>query len=110
MKIILLFLSFLIWIQPGFGKVKIQKPRSQHPTAFAIIIDEITLEKTKGSVEAYRDALEADGLATYIISDSWKSPEQVKAEIVKIYKRKPTLEGVVFIGDIPIALVGMHSI
>lgn len=105
MKIILLFLSFLIWIQPGFGKVKIQKPRSQHPTAFAIIIDEITLEKTKGSVEAYRDALEADGLATYMISDSWKNPEQVKAEIVKIYKRKPTLEGVVFIGDIPIALV-----
>lgn len=105
MKIILLFLSFLIWIQPGFGKVKIQKPRSQHPTAFAIIIDETTLEKTKRSVEAYRDALEADGLATYMISDSWKNPEQVKAEIVKIYKRKPTLEGVVFIGDIPIALV-----
>lgn len=105
MRIILLFLSFLLWIQPGFGKVKIQKPLSQHPTAFAIIIDETTLGKTKKSVEAYRDALEADGLATYIISDSWKNPEQVKAEIVKIHKRKPTLEGVVFIGDIPIALV-----
>ena len=45
MKIIL-FLSLLIWVIPGFGKVKIQKPRSQHVTAFAIIVDEMTLEKT----------------------------------------------------------------
>lgn len=57
MKIIL-FLSLLIWVIPGFGKVKIQKPRSQHVTAFAIIVDEMTLEKTGGAVEAYRDALE----------------------------------------------------
>ena len=51
MKIIL-FLSLLIWVIPGFGKVKIQKPRSQHVTAFAIIVDEMTLEKTGGAVEA----------------------------------------------------------
>lgn len=56
MKIIL-FLSLLIWVIPGFGKVKIQKPKSQHVTAFAIIVDEMTLEKTGGAVEAYRDAL-----------------------------------------------------
>ena len=77
MKIIL-FLSLLIWVIPGFGKVKIQKPRSQHVTAFAIIVDEMTLEKTGGAVEAYRDALEADGLSTYIVSGNWKNPDEVK--------------------------------
>ena len=104
MKIIL-FLSLLIWVIPGFGKVKIQKPRSQHVTAFAIIVDEMTLEKTGGAVEAYRDALEADGLSTYIVSGNWKNPDEVKAEIIKLNKRKPVLEGVVFIGDIPVALI-----
>ena len=104
MKIIL-FLSLLIWVIPGFGKVKIQKPKSQHVTAFAIIVDEMTLEKTGGAVEAYRDALEADGLSTYIVSGNWKNPDEVKAEIIKLNKRKPVLEGVVFIGDIPVALI-----
>ena len=85
MKIIL-FLSLLIWVIPGFGKVKIQKPRSQHVTAFAIIV-------------------EADGLSTYIVSGNWKNPDEVKAEIIKLNKRKPVLEGVVFIGDIPVALI-----
>ena len=99
MKIIL-FLSLLIWVIPGFGKVKIQKPRSQHVTAFAIIVDEMTLEKTGGAVEAYRD-----GLSTYIVSGNWKNPDEVKAEIIKLNKRKPVLEGVVFIGDIPVALI-----
>ena len=100
MKIIL-FLSLLIWVIPGFGKVKIQKPRSQHVTAFAIIVE----EKPGGAVEAYRDALEADGLSTYIVSGNWKNPDEVKAEIIKLNKRKPVLEGVVFIGDIPVALI-----
>ena len=104
MKIILIF-SLLIWVIPGFGKVKIQKPKNQHATAFAIIVDEVTLEKTRGAVEAYRDALEADGLATYIVSDDWKNPDEVKTEIIKLNKRKPPLEGVVFIGDIPVALI-----
>lgn len=104
MKIIL-FLSLLIWGVPGFGKVKVQKPKSLHATAFAIIVDAVTLEKTGGAVEAYRDALEADGLSTYIVSGDWMSPDEVKAEIIKLYKRKPVLEGVVFIGDIPVALI-----
>lgn len=65
----------------------------------------MTLEKTGGAVEAYRDALEADGLSTYIVSGNWKNPDEVKAEIIKLNKRKPVLEGVVFIGDIPVALI-----
>ena len=82
MKIIL-FLSLLIWVIPGFGKVKIQKPKSQHVTAFAIIVDEMTLEKTGGAVEAYRDALEADGLSTYIVSGNWKNPRSEERRVGK---------------------------
>lgn len=87
------------------AQTRVQKPVGTHPTAFAIIIDQLTYDKTKPAVDAYRDALETDGLATYIISGKWKNPDQVKEEIIKINKRRPPLEGVVFIGDIPIAFV-----
>jgi hypothetical protein len=53
----------------------------------------------------YKDAVEADGLATYLISGDFKNPDEVKQEIVKVYNECPTLEGFVLVGDIPVALV-----
>lgn len=105
MKTIWILLFLLAGWLTASGQVNVQKPAGTHPAAFAIIIDQLTYDKTKSAVDAYRDALEADGLATYIISGKWKNPDQVKGEIIKINKRRPQLEGVVFIGDIPIALI-----
>lgn len=95
---------------PGMlhAKPLIEKPLKRQPTSFAIIVDRTTYEKTLPQIHAYRDALEADGLSAYILCDEWNSPEEVRAELTglmrKTAKRSP-LEGVVFVGDIPIVLV-----
>ena len=69
------------------------------PTAFAIITDSVTLSKCSEEFHAYKQALEDEGLGTYIISADWKSPEEVKAEILALAGKKPRLEGVVLAGD-----------
>ena len=72
---IFIFMISMITL-PGYGKVKVQKPKMKHPTAFAILVDEVTYEKIPGAIEAYRDAIEKDGLSAYIVSGNWESPDQ----------------------------------
>lgn len=75
------------------------------PTAFAIVTDSVTLDKTHDAISNYRSALEGDGLSTYIISDDWSSPDAVREAIKNLYAREPRLEGIVLVGDIPVAMV-----
>ncbi len=79
-------------------------------TSFAIFTDKVTYEKCQDELHAYRDVLESEGLATYIIADAWTSPEQIKKIIGDIAYAKPRLEGMVFVGDVPIVMVreGQH--
>ena len=79
-------------------------------TSFAIFTDKVTYEKCQDELHAYRDVLESEGLATYIIADAWTSPEQIKKIIGEIAYAKPRLEGMVFVGDVPIVMVreGQH--
>lgn len=88
-----------------FAQVNIENPRQIGQTAFAIFIDSVTYSRTQTDVQAYRDILEKEGLSTYIVSAGWESPEQVKTTLIDLYNRKPVLEGVVFIGEIPVVLV-----
>lgn len=83
----------------------VRKPAVKSATSFAIFIDSDTYKALAPKVEAYKDAVEADGLATYIVSDKWDSPEQVKDQISRLYHGKTPIEGVVFIGNIPIAML-----
>ena len=79
-------------------------------TSFAIFTDNITYEKCQQELHDYRNVLEAEGLATYIIAADWTSPDQIKKIIGDIAYAKPRLEGMVFVGDVPIAMVreGQH--
>lgn len=79
-------------------------------TSFAIFTDQVTYDKCKDELHAYRDVLESEGLATYIIADDWTSPDQIKKIIGDIAYAKPRLEGMVFVGDVPIVMVreGQH--
>ena len=89
-------------------KPTIIEPEQKQPTSFAIVIDQLTLENCRPEVEAYRKALERDGLAVYTYAAEWSSPDQIRAELQKLYKKnlkKMPLEGVVFIGDVPYASV-----
>lgn len=89
----------------GASKVNVVKCSPKAATAFAIFVDNQTYSACKEEINAYRDVLQSEGLGTYIISSDWERPEDVKAQITALSKRRPALEGMVFIGDIPIARI-----
>jgi len=72
--------------------------------SFGIIVDEITLKKCGQQLESYRKSIVDDGLDAYIIAAEWETPEQVKDSIKHYYDSK-RLEGVVFVGDVPVAMI-----
>lgn len=73
-------------------------------TSFAVITDEGTYRACEAELKAYQETLEKEGLATFIVYNEWKTPEDVKKAIAKLYK-KNKLEGVVFVGEIPIPMI-----
>ena len=106
MKRIILFIAAIVCVGQIFAQqAKITKPVKKQSNSFAIVIDNVTYDKIGDDVRAYRDALEADGLATYIISGAWENPDQVKEQIKKVYAKAKNFEGVVFIGDVPYVMV-----
>ncbi len=72
--------------------------------SFAIVVDNATYRACKESIEAYRQAVEKDGLTGYVLAGDWQSPEQIKAQLGKYYRQK-ALEGAVFVGQVPIPMV-----
>lgn len=107
MKKILLYLIINVFALGGLmAQVEIVQPtlRSDQK-AFAIIIDQNTYLQTKDAVMAYKRAVEADGLPTYIVASNFSTPEEVKTEIINLYSSGQSLEGVVFIGEIPIVKI-----
>ena len=89
----------------GYSKVKVVKCNPKASTSFAIFVDQKTYDSCKEEIDAYRDVLQSEGLGTYILSAQWEKPEDVKAEIKSLAKKSPRLEGMVFIGDIPVVRV-----
>lgn len=84
---------------------EILKPATAITTrSFAIIIDQQTYKACAPEVHAYKSAIEKENLPTFIVAHNWTSPEQVKAEIADLYQHHK-LEGIVLIGDIPIAMM-----
>lgn len=73
--------------------------------SFAIVIDDLTLRHTQSAVAAYQKAVEHDGLKTYVIHADWKSPQQVRDSLAALYERDRALEGIVLVGDIPVAMI-----
>lgn len=103
-KILLSFIICLLSVQFMHGQQTIFEPKSRVASSFAIFIDKASYEACKESVNKYKELLESEGLATYLLVADWESPEHVKYFIKKYYNEQ-ALEGAVFIGDIPIALI-----
>ena len=74
-------------------------------TSFAIITDSRTYENCSAEILQYREVLESEGLGTYIVHADWTSPDQVRETVLKLSRRKPALEGIVLLGDIPVVMV-----
>ena len=103
----LLILSFLVMsICLNTNAENTLKPTIKSKTSFAIITDVATYQKVKNAIDDYRKVIENDGLGTYVIYDEWKSPEQIRDILIKLHSQSAMkLEGAVFIGNIPIAML-----
>ena len=100
-----LFLLSLVLPFTCWGQVVLDKPQSKHATSFAIVTDKITYDKTNKAINDYRNAVENDGLSTYVLYADWKNPEELRNELQRLYKSDRTLEGIVLVGDIPVACI-----
>lgn len=81
------------------GKTGDDPPKVKTSTAFAIVVDRQSYDKVRTAVEAYRDAIEKDGLATWILIDDWESPAEIRALLKELYEdRRMPLEGTVLSG------------
>ncbi len=101
-KTILLF--FVLLCLPLGAQQNIISPTQSVRNSFAIFVDQATYDACKAEIHAYRDLIEKDGLATYILSAEWQSPEHVKFFLKKYYDEQG-LEGAVFVGDIPVPMI-----
>lgn len=72
--------------------------------SFAIVIDSGTYNACQSDVNAYRDAIRAQGLDAFVEARNWESPEELAAFLRNAHSTR-SLDGAVFIGDIPIAMV-----
>lgn len=72
--------------------------------SFAIIVDQETFNHCKNDIIAYQQAVEKEGLPTFVIAKDWKKTEEIKEQILNLYTTK-NLEGVVLVGDIPIPMI-----
>ncbi|MDD2293543.1 MAG: hypothetical protein PHD07_04945 [Bacteroidales bacterium] len=99
-----LFLLFILLCFPLGAQQNIITPTQNVRNSFAIFVDEGTFNACKEEIMAYRDVVEKDGLATFVLSANWESPEHVKFFIEKYYAEQ-ALEGAVFIGDIPVPMI-----
>lgn len=96
------FVSFCIM----GGAQSIEKPTVKSKSSFAIIVDDVTFQKTRPALSAYKKSVEKDGLGTYIISHNWKHPQEIRDLLKKLHQQKDgKLEGAVFVGDIPVPMV-----
>ncbi|MFR7824147.1 MAG: hypothetical protein ACLU30_13840 [Odoribacter splanchnicus] len=101
-------LLLLLWLLPlwSWAKPEMIRPKVKTSTAFAIVVDRQSYDKVRTAVEAYRDAIEKDGLATWILVDEWESPAEIRALLKELYEdRRMPLEGTVFVGDIPVPMI-----
>ncbi len=80
-------------------------PLQRHARSVALIADSKTYQQTGEAISAYRDAIEKDGLAAYILVDDWANPEAVKSAIITLYNEASQFQGVVLIGDIPVPMI-----
>lgn len=81
-------------------------PTVKTKTTFAIVVDSKSYAEARSEIEAYRAAVERDGLGTYLLVDDWKRPEPIREQLIRWHAdRKAPLEGCVLVGDVPIPMV-----
>lgn len=104
-NILFLTLLFVGSVFDCYAKSRIISPGGKFDSRLLIVIDYASFDAVKTQVLEYKEVLEQEGLGVAILVGEWKTPDVLKHEIIKLYKRKPIIEGVVLIGDIPIVKI-----
>ena len=71
---------------------------------FAIVVDRESYAACRTEIDGYSNLLEQEGFTPVIISRAWQQPDEVRAELLKLYQQH-ALEGAIFIGQIPIPMI-----
>ena len=110
MKRIFVFLMTLAVLLLAGPQLEAAPKAPKATGTFAIFIDNASYTACKAEVDAYHDQLVSEGLNAVVLAADWATPEQVKTRIAALAKKKPALEGMVFIGNIPVVRVrqGQH--
>ena len=74
-------------------------------SGFAIVVDKESFAQAKNEIGMYARAVENEGLKTYIIVDRWQNPDSIRMQLIKLFHSQIPLEGVVFVGDIPVPMI-----
>lgn len=93
------------WITLATGQTTVIQPSLPISNrSFAIIVDSRTYQACEENLLAYREAIEKQGLPTYIIHEQWASPAAIRSHIKSLHTHQH-LEGIVLIGEIPIPMI-----
>ena len=106
MRRILLLITFLGTLAASLYAQQVIAPSIHSRSTFAIITDSESYRNAAQELQQYRQAVEREGLGTYLIVDSWTSPEAIRTLLEKLYRdHSAPLEGCVLVGDIPIPMI-----
>lgn len=114
---IILFLLLLCPLTKTISAASINKNKIEYikggsgcRSSFAIFVDAKSFAECRNEIMEYKTTLDKEGLSTIIISSNFASPESIKKEIAKLASSKIPLEGMTFVGDIPIVRIrkGQH--
>ena len=107
MRVIFLFITLIsvFMVSELAGKSRIVKSSGRFDTRFLIVVDSKSYDAAKEEIGGYKKVLESEGLGVVLLIGEWSDPMVLRNEIKDIYKKRPPLEGAVFVGDIPVARV-----
>jgi hypothetical protein len=98
-----LLIAVCLFSEQATAQRVIVKP-NRTDAVVAVITDEAIA--ATHSFLAYCNMLSArESLGVYAVAATWKDPDQVKETLMDIRKNYPALEGMVLIGDVPVAMV-----
>jgi len=101
LSILLFFVTHLAFS----GTERVIPESGKFDTRFLVVIDSESFEQASPEVMAYKQVLEKQGLGVVILIGAWNTPDDLKRDIIGIYKEAPVMEGAVFMGDIPVVRV-----
>ncbi|MFA5712721.1 MAG: hypothetical protein WC960_00915 [Bacteroidales bacterium] len=100
-----LIVLFILLLLPLNGKEKFLSHNGGFYSRVVIVVDSKSYDALTLELHAYRRAIEESGVGAALLIGDWDNPDQLRKSLAKIYKKRPILEGVIFVGDIPIVRV-----